>query len=473
MTGSFVAYHLLPFTDQLYLTLTTCHLTPKLMKRSTLLLLLAAVVGGIAIYFLEIKPGKPRDEAATPESKEAVSFKREDIVGVTVTRGSETISLENENNKWLIKQPTAAAADDAALNSLIGDLVSSRIERDFANPSAEALKEYGLDAPAVKLEVRLKDGKTHKIELGGKDPLGSSVYARFDGSSNVTVIPVALLTSSDKSFNDWLDRSLLGVSEYDIASLKLTNENGSVELAKKDGEWAISAPSAVAAEASEVNSLITDVTSAKAESLVEEDTSDLAKFGLNKTSVTVAAKLTTGGEKVLQIGSKVNDSYYAKTSDNPKVMKIFGTLFETLNKAKFASLRSKQFYKLNRDELTRFDISNAHGRLVAEKKDDKWMVVEPADKKDKEAQPFKLFTPFESRAADVLDKATPAILAKFAKPAVEVRLTEKSGKTTVLKISQADGDDIYLRVEGRPELYKMGKMMLESFNYKIEDAIQQ
>ena len=433
---------------------------------------MAAVVGGIAIYFLEIKPGKPRDESATPESKDAVSFKREDIVGVTVTRGGETIGLENENNKWLIKQPTAATADDAALNSLIGDLVSACIERDFANPSAEALKEYGLDSPAVKLEVRLKDGKTHKIELGGKDPLGSSVYARFDGG-NVAVIPAALLASADKPLNDWLDRSLLGVSEYDLASLKLTNESGSLELTKKDGEWTLTAPTASAAETSEVSSLITDVTSAKAESIVNEDTSDLSKFGLNKAAVILAAKLNTGGEKVLQIGTKVNDAYYAKTSDNPKVVKIFGTLFETLNNAKFASLRSKQFYKINRDELTRFEIKNENGKLVTEKKDDKWLVVEPADKKDKEAQPFKLFTPFESKASEILDKATAAINAKFAKPAAEIRLTEKSGKTTVLKVSQADGDDIYIRVEGRPEIYKMGKMMLESFNYKIEDAIQQ
>lgn len=443
------------------------------MKRSTLLLLLAAVVGGIVIYFLEIKPGKPRDDAAIPESKEAVSFKREDIVGVTVTRGGETVSLENENNKWLIKQPTAATADDAALNSLIGDLVSARVESNFANPSADALKEYGLDSPAVKLEVRLKDGKTHKIELGGKDPLGSSVYARFDSSANVAVIPAALLASADKPLNDWLDRSLLGVSEYDLASLKLTNESGSLELSKKDSEWALTAPSASAAETSDVSSLITDVTSAKAESIVNEDTSDLSKFGLNKAAIVLTAKLNTGGEKVLQIGTKVNDAYYAKTSDNPKVVKIFGTLFETLNKAKFASLRSKQFYKINRDELTRFEIKNEHGRLVTEKKDDKWLVVEPADKKDKEAQPFKLFTPFESKASEILDKATAAINAKFAKPAAEIRLTEKSGKTTVLKLSQADGDDIYLRVEGRPEIYKMGKMMLESFNYKIEDAIQQ
>ena len=32
------------------------------MKRSTLILLLLAAVIGIAVYYLEIKPGKPRDE---------------------------------------------------------------------------------------------------------------------------------------------------------------------------------------------------------------------------------------------------------------------------------------------------------------------------------------------------------------------------------------------------------------------------
>src|SRR5262245_11123135 len=113
------------------------------MKRSTLLLLLAAVVGGVLIYFLEIKPGKPRDEK--PETaKEAFGLKREDITGITLTRGNETINLENQGNKWVVKSPVSAAADDSALNSLIGDLVSARVEREFPNPSADALKEYGL-----------------------------------------------------------------------------------------------------------------------------------------------------------------------------------------------------------------------------------------------------------------------------------------------------------------------------------------
>ncbi|MEK7832877.1 MAG: DUF4340 domain-containing protein [Acidobacteriota bacterium] len=445
------------------------------MKRSTLLLLLAAIVGGIVIYFLEIKPGTPRDDGtekpAETASKDAVSFKREDIAAITVTRGGETVSLESEGDKWLIKQPVAAAADDTATNSLIGDIVSARIQREFVNPSADALKEYGLATPAVKLEIRLKDGKTHQIELGGKDPLGSSAYARFDGAANAVLIGSALLTSADKPLKDWRDRSLLGASEYDLTSLKVTNENGSFELGKKEAEWAITSPISADAEASEVSSLIGDLTSAKAAEIVSETAEDLPKYGLDKPKISVSVK-TASGDKGLQIGSKVEEQYYAKTVGGTQIVKIESALYDKLN-TKLATLRSKQFIKLKREDLTRYELKNEHGKLVATAKDDKWVVVEPADKKDKEAQPFKLFTPFESRASEILDKATAAINAKFAKPSAELRLTDKAGKTTVIKMSQPDGEDIYIRVEGRPEIYKLGKMMLESFNFKIEDAIQQ
>lgn len=448
------------------------------MKRSTLLLLLAAIVGGILIYFLEIKPGKPRDEgtdkpSAAKTSKDAVSFKREDIVGITLTRGSETVGLETQGDQWVIKQPSESKADEAALNSLVGDIVSARIEREFPNPSAEALKEYGLAPPAVKLEVKLKDGKTHQIEIGGKDPLGSSAYARFDGTANVAVIGSALLTSADKPLKDWRDRALLGASEYDLTSLKVTNENGSFELGKKDSDWVITSPISTEAEASEVSGLIAELTSAKAADIVSDSAGDLAKYGLDKIKISVTAK-TAGGDKGIQIGSKVEEQYYAKTTggiQNGQIAKVDSSLYDKLN-VKLSTLRSKQIIKVKREDLSRYELKNEHGKLVAEAKDDKWLVVEPADKKGKEAQGFKLFTPFESKASEIVEKPTAAITSKFAKPAAELRLTEKSGKTIIVKLSQPDGDNIYIRVEGRPEIFKLGKMMLESFNFKIEDAIQ-
>ena len=127
------------------------------MKRNTLILLLIAAVAGAAVYFLEVKPGKPRDEE--PEtSRSAFKFNREDITGISLVRGGQTVNLENQNNKWVITSPVNAAADEAALNSLVGDLVSARIERELS-PSGDELKSYGLSEPAVKLEVKLKSGR--------------------------------------------------------------------------------------------------------------------------------------------------------------------------------------------------------------------------------------------------------------------------------------------------------------------------
>src|SRR5262249_43080206 len=232
------------------------------MKRSTLILLLVAVVASATIYFLEIKPGKPRDEE--PEkSRSAFKFSREEIASLSLLRGGQTIHLENQNNKWVVTQPINAAADESALNSLLGDLVSARIERDFA-PAGGDLKQYGLSEPAVKLEVKLKNGETHRVELGSKDQIGTSAYAKIDGAQNIALVSAGLLNNADKSLNDLRDRSVLGATQYELSSVKINNESGSYELEKKESEWNIKSPVQGPADEGQVSSLLGELTGAKA-----------------------------------------------------------------------------------------------------------------------------------------------------------------------------------------------------------------
>jgi hypothetical protein len=438
------------------------------MKRSTLIILLIAAVAGVAVYFIEAKSGKSADEA-TPKTPAAFKFKREDLAGIAVTRGGKTVNLENQNNKWVITQPVNAAADESVMNSLVGDLVNARIERDFP-PAGGDLKQYGLSEPAVKLEVKLKNGETHRVELGSSDEISLSAYAKIDGSQNVALLPVSLLNNSNKSLNDIRDRSVLGATQYELSSVKITNESGGFELEKKDSEWNIKSPVSGLADEAQVSSMLADITGAKAAEVVSESVDDPAKYGLDKSKVSIAARLGGGGERTVSIGSKVDENYYAKVSDRPQLLKVDSLFYEKLN-TKLASLRSKQIIKLNRDELTKVYIKNANLTLVAEKKDDKWKVTEPADKKDKEASTFKMFTPLETQATEVLDKPSGAIAAKFAKPAVEVRLTDKNGKTTTLKISSAEGDNVYVKVEGRSEIYRVEKSVLDGLNFKAEEAV--
>jgi hypothetical protein len=441
------------------------------MKKSTLILLLLAIIGGVAVYYTEIKPGKPRDEEADT-SREAFKLNREDINQIMLTRGGQTVTFENKDNKWTITQPVNAPADDSTINSIIGDLVSARITRDI-QASADNLKNFGLTEPKVKLEVKLKNGQSHKIELGDKDFSGASVYARVDGGQNVALLSGSLLTSTDKDLADLRDRSVLGgLSQYDIKGLKLNTESGPIQLDKQEADWKLTAPISGAAEESEVNSLLSELTSAKATEIVSESPDDLAKYGLNNSKIGVTALLTSGGERVLNIGSKVDEQYYAKTSDRPQIFKIEKALYDKLN-VKPATLRSKEIIKVSQEDVTRVQLKNPNLTLVVEpdKDHNKWLVKEPADKKDKEASAFKIFTPLQSKAEEVLDKPSAAIAAKLAKPAVVLTLTYKDGKTSVVKFSAADGDSVYVQVSGNPAVYKVGKLMLEGLSFKLDEVI--
>src|SRR4030095_12607795 len=93
------------------------------------------------------------------------------------------------------------------------------------------------------------------IELGAKDPIGLSAYAKIDGSQKVALIPVNLLNDSDKSLNDLRDRLVLGATRYELSSFKIVNEGGSYELEKKDSDWNIKSPVAGLADEGQVSKI--------------------------------------------------------------------------------------------------------------------------------------------------------------------------------------------------------------------------
>ena len=445
------------------------------MKKSTLLILALAVIGGALVYYLEIKPGKPRsDDEAADTSREAFKLTREEIQQITLTRGGQTFAFENKDNKWLMTQPVSGAADETAMNALIGDLVSVKVSRDLKAVSADDLKSYGLTEPKVKIDLKLKDGKSHSLQLGGKDFAETNVYAKLDGGNDVSLVASSLLTSADKDLKDWRDRSVFGgLTDLDIKALKLNTESGAIALSKAGDGWNLMAPLNSPAEDSEVSGIISEITASKAAEIVADSDDDLGKYGLTNANLGATVTLTAGGEKTLLIGSKIDEMYYGKLSDRPAILKIEKALYDKLN-AKAAALRSKTIVKVLQDDATRIELKNPNiPQLIVEADKDhtKWIVKAPADKKDKEASAFKLFTPLQTKAEEILDKVTPAIAAKLAKPAVVLSITTKDGKTQTLRISEADGEKVYVRVDGNPAIYKVAKLWLESLSFKLDEVV--
>lgn len=435
------------------------------MKRNTLILLVLAAAIGAGVYFLEIKPGKPRDE--TPEeSKPAFAFKREDISSLSLTRAGQTVSVQDKDGKWIITQPLAAQANQSAVDSLVSSLTSAKIERTLS-PSAEEMKSFGLEEPAVTLEIKLKSGETQTLKLGAKDFSGLSVYAQAGDSKDVSLVPAAVLTNSDKSLGDLRDKAVLGVSQFEIKSISITSEHGPLLLQKDGGDWALKKPFEAGVDPTNINAFLNEITSAQADEFVSETTDDLAKYGLDNPKVTLIAQLNDGSEKTLSVGVK-DENHFLKSSTRPEIAKISSSLYDKLN-IKASELRNKDMFKLDRDNLSKIEIKNPNLTLVAEKTGDKWTIKEPADKKDKDAPPAKVINPFDTKAEDIVDAPSSDVRSKLSKPAVVAKLTYKDGKIVEVKVSSADGENAYVTVKGRSEVFKVRKKMLDDLSFKAAD----
>ena len=435
------------------------------MKRNTLVLLMLAAVIGVAVYFLEIKPGKPRDEKSD-ESKPAFAFKREDIASISITRSGQSVTLQDTDGKWSISQPLTAPANQSAVDSMVSSLTSAKIERTIT-PSGEEIKSFGLEEPAVTVEIKLKNGESQTLKLGSKDYSGLSAYAQIGDSKDVTLVPASVLTNADKSLNDLRDKAILGASQFDIKSISLTNEHGQIALAKDSGDWALKKPFEAGVESTEMNSFLSEVTSAEAEEFVSESADDLTKYGLDKPKITLTAQLNDGSERTISAGVK-DDNHYAKASTRAQIFKISSSLYDKLN-LKPAELRNKEMFKLDKDNLSRIEIKNPNLKLTAEKSGDKWLIKEPADKKDKDAPAFKVVNPFETKAEEIVESPSGDVRSKLAKPAVEAKLTYKDGKVVEVKVSSADGENAYVSVKGRNEVFKVKKQMLDDLSFKAAD----
>jgi len=441
------------------------------MKRSTLIILLIAAVLGVIVYFAEIKKGSAGPAATTDISKPVFNFASSDIASITISKGGQNTVLENQSGKWVITQPLSAPADESAVNSLAGSFANSRVSRTL-NASEDDIKSYGLDQPAVTVDLKLKSGEQHSVQLGNKAFSGLSVYGRVDGAQGVDLLPVAMLTDSDKSLDDLRDKSVFSASQYEINSLSLSNEHGQVTLNKESSDWKLKAPVEADADSSKVSSTLSRITSARAKEFVKDPSSDMATYGLDKPKITVTARLQNGGEQTLNIGSKVEDSYYAKNSSQQQIFKIESDLYDDLN-LKAADLRDKGIVKLEKDDLTSVEIKNSNIKLSAEKaKDGKWLVKEPGDSKGKEFKIDKVLDSISTnKATEILDKPSSSVSGKLSSPVVELHLTDKTGKTTIVSISSADGDSVYVSVKGRSGVYKVNKQLLDDLNVKANDLV--
>ncbi|MGH9717906.1 MAG: DUF4340 domain-containing protein [Candidatus Acidiferrales bacterium] len=448
-----------------------------MIKKSTLIVVVCALIAAGSVYYWQRrqsnKPKTPKETA-----KSAFSVLPSNIVSFSIShpaeKGKPAIAFDKQKGAWQIVEPVDTLADQSTAEGFVDQLAESRpTQTEPVTPDRR--KVFGLDPPRASVEFQLRDGRKHTLLIGDKDFSGTDVYTIVDDQPKVSLMPLSLLTTANKSLKDLRDMNVLSLESENVNSFTLKNPSGDLALtrdSKDSNEWDFTKPEKVRADPDVVDSILNAISDGRIGDIVSEKPDDLGRYGLAHPPIAFTATKSDGDKATLVLGKKNGADYYARDLSRPAIFKVKQDLYAKLAQ-NFTQMRDKSVVHVDETTLDRLQLRNANGTIEISRHgtDGSWKIDAPAADKGKSASSWKILDPFTSLHADeVIDHPSAALLAKMKNPAVTAILTEKDGKQITVRLSKPSGDVAYAQSSDSPELFKIKKQTVDALNLKPKDV---
>ncbi len=440
-------------------------------KGTLILLVLFLGLGGY-VYFTEYR-GKEEKQKQEESKKKTFQVESKDITEISLTYPGSTISgVKKGEKQWEVTAPSGIEADPDEWEQLASSI--PKIDReDTVAQNAQDLASFGLKEPAVKLDAKLKDGKTIEILFGAENPKKTFNYAKLGSSNDVFLTPSNWARTFTKSINDLRNKKVLEFEADDIDGLKIAE--GPKELsAEKSGEnWQLKKPIDTKADNGEISTFVTTVRFARAQTFPGPPV-DLKAAGLDMPALRIAlhdAKAKT--DRVLLVGkSSEKDRYYAKDASRDPIFIIDKEIFEKSRRPVF-DWRDKTITRLDRDKIDKVEIQRGSDTLTLLKAGSDWKL--PDGKKlqwDKISSMLNMLD-FE-KAKDIVDMPKPAASYGLDKPKLEVAIHQGSGDPVRIAFGTDSKmpEGIYLKASDSPAVKVVSKDVFDKFNVKADELAE-
>jgi len=351
---------------------------------STMALVLVLAGLGAYIYFVESEKPAPGLE---PNEK-VFAVESDKIQEVRVTAGGATTVLVKKDTGWQITEPMATDADPTEAASLATNLASLETSR-VIEENASDLAPYGLAEPRIKVAFKADGNVSGEVHLGDKTPMQGDLYAMKPGEKKVFLVSSYIETTFDKQPFDLRDKRVVKFERDKVDSVELTRGPDSIRLTRSDSDWKIETPMTGRADYAAVEGLLTRLSTAGMASIVEDNATDLAKYGLDAPVMRIMAGVGSS-QTVLEIGRTEGEQPYARDKARSMVFTLDATLADDLKKP-FDEYHKKDLFESRPFSAERVRIGRATtgstGTWTFEKMKDgeseKWRVTpeggQPAD----------------------------------------------------------------------------------------------
>src|SRR6266849_174387 len=446
--------------------------------RKALVMVAVLLALGAYMYFVEF--AREKEEA---EQKKLFTFDKETVTEFALTYPDRTIHLRKDAaGKWHMTQPLEVEADDDTVNNLVNALVEAEIKRTL-DETPQDVSLYGLNAPVVKLQMTLKDGKTLPVVSLGKDtPVGFSVYAQREGDPKILLAPQSLRIGLQKEVKDLRDRTVMAFTDDEVKKVEIHGPDKEIVLNKADAGWTLEKPVEVRADDTEMRTFLSSLRSIKAQDFIEQPSQDLKEFGLAPPQLTVS--LALGGDnaqKTLLIGGEKsgeqgNKQRYVKRGERDTLFVVGDWVLRDLSKTA-NDFRDKTVMRFGQDQAAKIEVKrqDGNGFTLTRGADKKWTIDKTHEGTFKEATLGQFVTDLHEARGFAIVADNPSDLGAYGlqNPQVMISVSDDSGAklASVLISQKAEGDNqkSFVLAEGGKTVFALRDYVFDRLNKKPAD----
>ena len=267
---------------------------------------------------------------------------------------------------------------------------------------------------------------------------------------------------------------LVDIPEKDVRSIDLKKKDGTaVTLDREGGKWAITAPESWRVDQDAATSLFSSLNPVSADSVVEDNATDLAKYGLTSPSLTVSVHETSGKSDSIQFGDDVpaGSLVYARVNTSPKVYAVASSVKSSLDKSA-NDLRDKRLLTFDTNKLTRVDLLSGKSEVEFGKNNqNEWQILKPQPYRADSFQVEELLRKLSDAKMDLSGNAETnqkaAVAYATGSPGGSVKVSDASG-TQTLDVRK-NKDDYYAKSSVVPGVYKVPADLGKALDKSIDD----
>jgi len=240
--------------------------------------------------------------------KTILTFERDKADRLEIVTADRTVTVAKQGADWRLTAPVEARADFSVIEALLGRLNSTPMKAIAAETAdAAKLKEYGLDTPAVTVNVGAGSARSGLIL--GKSAGEGVVYARDLSRPLVFTVETALADELKKPADDMRVKDLFDARSFNTTRIEISRGGQILTFEKDKDAWKQVTPAAKQADGAKVEALMTALSGTRATGFADKPPA------LDAPEAVVTLKFDEGKQEKVTFARKGADTFAQRQGD--------------------------------------------------------------------------------------------------------------------------------------------------------------